>query len=191
MSLPKPRAAGSPDWPLSPILACPNKLFWFSVTQASARGVATFMRQIKSNSYRLKPVLLKGLDIQVVGGTVAGMRCSGSGDGSPRSSRGELAQGARFERLPRASGGTSRWTVTAQRAGTHPQARRERRRNIMKRRAAVAAELPIGGAHAQPVAARRALRIDALHSPTWQILHAFPPHGSKRISRRFVRHPVP
>ncbi len=54
----------------------------------------------------------------------------------------------------------------------------------MERRATVAAEFPSGRARAQPMAASRAFRINALHSPTWQILHAFPPHGLTRIVLR-------
>ena len=81
---------------------------------------------------------------------------------------------ARRRRLPRASRGTPRRTVTAQRARTHPHAWGQRRRYVVQRRATVAAEFGAGRAHAQPVASRRAFRIDALHSPTGQVLHYFP-----------------
>ena len=74
--------------------------------------------------------------------------------------------------------------VTPQRTWTHPQTRAQRRRNISERRAAIAAEFSPAVGSSQPVAARRALRIDALHSPSWQILHSSPP---TRMLRDFFR----
>jgi hypothetical protein len=47
----------------------------------------------------------------------------------------------------------------------------------VQRRATVAAEFSAGIARAQPVASRRAFRIDALHSPARQILQCFPHFG--------------
>ena len=91
-------------------------------------------------------------------------------------------------KLPRATGGTTRRTVTTQRARTHPQARGQRRRYVVQRRAAVAANFHSGRARAQPVASRRAFRIDALHSPTGQVLHFFPllfRHAPSRARTRF------
>ena len=122
-----------------------------------------------------------GAPSQVSEGSVA------CGARSSRASRDERAQKARLKRLPRASGGTSRRTVTAQRTGTHPQAGSKRRRHIVERCATVAAEFSTGHAHTQPVAARRAFRIDALHSPTGQILHAFLPGGSCGLTRKFFQ----
>ena len=81
----------------------------------------------------------------------------------------------RSRRLPLPSGRTARRTVTAQRARTHPQAWAQRRRDIVERSATIAAEFSSGVGRPQPVAASRALRIDALHSPSRQILHAFSP----------------
>ena len=50
----------------------------------------------------------------------------------------------------------------------------------MQRRAAIAAEFRPVCACAQPVASRRAFRINALHGPTRQILHFFPPCETTR-----------
>jgi hypothetical protein len=83
-------------------------------------------------------------------------------------------------RLTRAARQTTRRPVAAERARTHPQARAQRRRHVVKRRATVAAEFHSGGAGAQPVTSGHAFRIDALNSPARQILHAFPPCGSTR-----------
>jgi hypothetical protein len=90
----------------------------------------------------------------------------------------------RSRRLPLPSGRTARRTVTAQRARTHPQAWAQRRRDIVERSATIAAEFSPGVGCTQPVAACRALRIDALHCPSRQILHAFPPCG---MTRQFFR----
>ena len=87
---------------------------------------------------------------------------------------GRAGPNAQLGRLPWAPGGTARRTVTAQRARTHPQARGQRRRYVVQRRATIAAKFSTGINRAQPVASRRAFRIDALHSPAWQILHCFP-----------------
>jgi hypothetical protein len=75
-----------------------------------------------------------------------------------------------------------RWTITAQRARTHPQSRADRWRNVAEWSAAVTAELPFGVGRPQPMAASRALRIDALNGPSRQILHAFSP---SEITRYF------
>ncbi len=93
----------------------------------------------------------------------------------------------RSRRLPLAAGRTARRTVTAQRAGTHPKARAQRRRNVAKRRGTIAAKFSAGVCRAQPVAASRALRVDALHSPSWQILHAFSPSSLCGMTRHFLR----
>ncbi len=81
----------------------------------------------------------------------------------------------RSRRLPMSSRRAARWTVTSQRARTHPQARAYRRRNIAEWRTAIAAEFSAAVGCPQPVAARRTFRINALHSPSRQILHVFPP----------------
>lgn len=74
--------------------------------------------------------------------------------------------------LPWPSRRAPRRTVAAQRTRTHPQARAERRRNVVKRGVAVTTKVSSGGGSPQPVAASRTLRIDALNGPTRQILHA-------------------
>jgi hypothetical protein len=86
----------------------------------------------------------------------------------------------RSRRLPLSSRRAARWTVTTQRAGTHPQAWADGRRNIVKRSATIAAKFSVRVGCPQPVAASRTLRIDALHSPSRQILHAFSPPGRQR-----------
>lgn len=93
---------------------------------------------------------------------------------------GRAGPDARLRQLPGAPWRTAQWSVTAQRAGTQPQARAKRRWNVVKRRAAIAAEFSSGVGCPQPVAASGALRINALHSPTRQILHAFLPSGMTR-----------
>jgi len=81
--------------------------------------------------------------------------------------------------LPRAPG----WAIGAQRAGAQAQARPERRRDVVQRSATVAAQVRRGGLCAQPLPTRLALRIDALHSPTRQVLHHFPPVFSRPALR--------
>jgi hypothetical protein len=93
---------------------------------------------------------------------------------------GTSGPGGCSRRLALASRRAARWTVTAERAGTHPQARADGWRNVVKRSAAIAAEFSSGVRRPQPVAASRAFRIDALHSPSRQILHAFSPSGMTR-----------
>jgi len=90
----------------------------------------------------------------------------------------------RSRRLPLPSGRTARRTITAQRARTHPQAWAQRRRDIVERSATIAAQFSSGVDGPQPVAASRTLRINALHSPSRQILHAFSPCG---MTRHFFR----
>ena len=51
----------------------------------------------------------------------------------------------------------------------------------MERSAAIAAEFSSGVGCPQPVAASRTFRINALHSPSRQILHSFPPLESHAI----------
>jgi hypothetical protein len=100
--------------------------------------------------------------------------------GTARPPRRTSGPGGRSRRLALASWRAARWTVTAQRAGTHPQARADGWRNVVKRSAAIAAEFSSGVSRPQPVAASRAFRIDALHGPSRQILHAFSPFGMTR-----------
>ena len=52
----------------------------------------------------------------------------------------------------------------------------------MEGSAAIAAEFSNGVGYAQPVTASRALRIDALHCPSRQIQHAFPPVDDALLS---------
>ena len=78
----------------------------------------------------------------------------------------------RSRRLARSARRAARRAVAAQRAGTHPHAWADWRRNIAERGAAIAAELSAGVSRSQPVASSRALRIDALHSPSRQVLQA-------------------
>ena len=104
------------------------------------------------------------------------------GDGSSRLGRDERAQLARLRRLPRTPGGTTRGTVTTEGARSQPQARAQRRRNIVERGITVAAKFASGGAGTQPVATSQAFRINTLHGPTRQILQRSPPSisaGSK------------
>jgi hypothetical protein len=92
-------------------------------------------------------------------------------------------------KLPRAPRGATRRTVTSQRARTHPQARGQRRRYVVQRRTAIAAEFSSGIHRAQPVASRRAFRINTLHSPTGQILHFF--LSCFAASSKQSPHPIP
>jgi hypothetical protein len=55
----------------------------------------------------------------------------------------------------------------------HSEARRKRRRHVVKRSAAITATILWRTFDAQPVAARRTIRIQTLHRPTGQILHSF------------------
>lgn len=99
-----------------------------------------------------------------------------SGDGPPRQSRGGLALGISFsKRLTRAARLAAQRAIASERARTHPQARPQRRGNIVQRRVAIAAKFSRGVRSPQPVAASGALRINALHGPARQILHALPP----------------
>jgi len=67
----------------------------------------------------------------------------------------------------------SDWPTARQRTRPHPEARRQGRRYVVKRSAAIAAVILRRALHAQPVAARRTTRIQTLHGPTGQILHSF------------------
>jgi hypothetical protein len=69
--------------------------------------------------------------------------------------------------------GASDWAMARQRTRPHPEARRQGRRYVVKRSAAIAAMILRRALHAQPVAARRTTRIQTLHRPTGQILHSF------------------
>ena len=69
------------------------------------------------------------------------------------------------------------WTrrpVRTQRARTQPHARPQRRRHPVQRSRAIGAKLRLQLVRAKPLAARRALRINALHSPAGKILHDSP-----------------
>lgn len=66
------------------------------------------------------------------------------------------------------------WPIGAQRPRPHAEPRRQGRRHVMQRRAAVAANFLLRALHAQPVPARRTSRTQTLHSPTRQILHGSP-----------------
>ena len=70
----------------------------------------------------------------------------------------KLSAGVRPDDSPRAAGAAS-------------EARPERRRHVVKRRAAVAAYILWRALHAQPVTPRGALRIQTLYRPTGKILH--------------------
>ena len=94
-----------------------------------------------------------------------------AGTARPAGSR-RAGPNARLLRLARTSRGTSRRTIAAQRARSHPQAGSQRGRYVAKRRVTVAANFSSRSVHAQPVASRGTFRIDALHSPTRQILQA-------------------
>ena len=66
------------------------------------------------------------------------------------------------------------WPVGAQWARPQAQPRPQRRRNVVQRSAAVAAGVDPRDVHAQPMPARLALRVDALHRPARQVLHGTP-----------------
>src|SRR2546427_5177430 len=74
-----------------------------------------------------------------------------------------------------ASARAKRRAVGAQRARVQTQTRAERRRDIVQRSAAIAAAVRTADVDAQPMSAGLAFRIDALHGPSGQILHRFPP----------------
>jgi len=74
---------------------------------------------------------------------------------------------AKLAKLPRAADRA----IARQRARTHAEARRQRRRHVVQRSAAIAAMVQPGALDSEPVPARRALRIQTLHRPTGQILH--------------------
>jgi hypothetical protein len=84
----------------------------------------------------------------------------------------------------------SDWPTAAQRTRPHSEARRQGRRHVMKRPAAIAATILRLACHAQPVAARRTTRIQTLHRPTGQILHSFAsqnPRPRRRKGKRYRR----
>ena len=99
-------------------------------------------------------------------------------DGRNRPSRFAQAHGAIFPCLA--------WTRAQRRARgqgarPHAKARTDRRRHSLQSAPAGRTEfqtgIGTGQVGAQPVPARRTLLIDALHSPTRQILHQLPPSG--------------
>src|SRR5262249_25127115 len=61
---------------------------------------------------------------------------------------------------------TSGWTVGTERTRPQPQARPQRGRDVVQRRAAVAAPLRLGSVDSQPLPPRPAFRVDALHRPS-------------------------
>ncbi len=88
------------------------------------------------------------------------------------SPRWELRRGPR-KRQAELPGPAAR-PVGAQQVWAHPEARRKRRGHVMERRAAIAAVIIPDAFDAEPVAARRAFRIQALHCPSREILHTAP-----------------
>jgi len=82
---------------------------------------------------------------------------------------------------------TSDWPTTRQRTRPHSEARRQRRRYVVKRSAAVAATILRRAFHAQPMAARRTIRIQTLHRPTGQILHSFASQNPRPRRRKEKR----
>ncbi len=64
--------------------------------------------------------------------------------------------------------------IGAERARAQPQARPQRRRDVVERSATIAAQVGFDPIRAQPMPACRTLRIDTLHGPTRQILHGTP-----------------
>jgi hypothetical protein len=61
--------------------------------------------------------------------------------------------------------------IARERPGPHSQARPERRRHVVQRRTAVAANVQRSRLHPQPVAARGTFWIQTLYCPAGQILH--------------------
>ena len=70
--------------------------------------------------------------------------------------------------------------IARERPRTHPEARPERRRHAVQRRAAVAADFQRRRLHPQPVTARGTFRIQALHGPAGQVLHPDSPRMNVR-----------
>jgi len=66
------------------------------------------------------------------------------------------------------------WPVGAQGARAQTQPRTQRRRHVVQRSTAVAAQFRPGRVNAQPQAARLAVWVDALYGPAWQVLHGTP-----------------
>jgi hypothetical protein len=87
--------------------------------------------------------------------------------------------------LPRAS----HRSMARQRARAHPEAWRKWRRHVVKRSATIAATILRRAFHAQPVAARRTIRIQTLHRPTGQILHSFASQNPRPGRRKGKRLP--
>jgi hypothetical protein len=71
----------------------------------------------------------------------------------------------------------------------HSEARRKRRRHVVKRSAAITATILWRAFDAQPVAARRTIRIQTLHRPTGQILHSFASQNPRSRRRKGERLP--
>ena len=72
--------------------------------------------------------------------------------------------------------------IAGQRPRAQTEAWAERRRNILKRRAAIAAALQRGGFDSQPLATGGTFSVQALHSPAGQILHR--PSSEKKCRRK-------
>ena len=115
------------------------------------------------------------------------------GNSRQRSFGGNRADGRnRPSRFAQAHGAISpclAWTRAQRRARgqgarPHAKARTDRRRHSLQSAPAGRTEfqtgIGTGQVGAQPVPARRTLLIDALHSPTRQILHVLPPSGRRR-----------
>ena len=62
--------------------------------------------------------------------------------------------------------------VSRKRPWPRPETRRERRRHVVKRRPAIAAGFLWRSLHAHPVPTRGTFRVQALHGPAGEILHA-------------------
>jgi hypothetical protein len=75
--------------------------------------------------------------------------------------------------------------TSGERARAHAEARAERRRDVAQKVATAGATAVIadgaGGVGAQPVTTRVALRIDALHGETRQILHRLSPQAAGQL----------
>ena len=69
---------------------------------------------------------------------------------------------------------TPRRAIAREGARPHSESRRERRRHVVKRSAAIAADFLWRILHAQPVSARGTFRSQTLHRPSGQILHPVP-----------------
>jgi hypothetical protein len=148
---PCPRAAGAPNRPL-PLIALADFTGYCEQRHPSHSRISQDRpRPLPSNQRGLR----RGRKPSRFLGTAEPLPCVA------------IRQTQTVEASARASGRA----IARERPGPHPEARPERRRHVVKRRAAVAAYILWRALHAQPVTPRGALRIQTLYRPTGKILH--------------------